>query len=269
MGFSIVESPVRYVWSYVDNADRSTWPTLRIGQLVYQVSDGVGNLGQASGAADTSGKKIPFGVVIGTNHRNTSYDTTYKTDSITAYDPHSNSVERVLGEGHIASRGDRSAMVQVAVIGPNTVLKGKIFKTSFGTAPDVSTVTTGSTTGAGFSGGAGSFTTPVADLCSVYCRTGANQGMYRVTTDTSATVKTVGHYFPYDIAIGDKFVQVPMRPQGKSYVQTDAQAMFIDAAANPATNYWIINVLELDLSVAGMEHVKFQFNADHFTAARA
>lgn len=265
MGFNVVHGSPQTIWAPVDNADRSSWETLRVGQLVYCGSDGVLNLGQASGIADLTGEKRPYGVVVGDNNYRPLHDTTYMTNYITAYDPHSNTTETVGVEGPTI-KGDSAAYVQIAVIDPCTVLRGQIFNSTYGTAITAGTVTTGSTTGAGFtcSGGLSDASTPVADLGTVYCRTGANAGIYRVTTDTSATVKTVGMYFPRDVAIGDTFVNVQMRPWGESYVQTDAEAMFFDASANPATNYWIINVIRLDLSEAGREYVEFTFSSDHF-----
>jgi len=271
-GFQVAwnTNPRPLIWCYVDNADRSSYETLYEGQLVYAASDGVVNLGQASGVADTNGKKVPLGVVCGQNLKEMFYSSTYRGFYITAADPHAPTQEFVLVEGQIP-KGDKSAAVLVELIGPHTILKGRIFNGSYGTAITVGTVTTGSTTGAGFTcaGGLSDATTPVADLGTVYCREGANRGIYRVTTDTSATVKTVGQYFPYDIAVGDKFVNVQMRPIGQSYVQTDTEATFFDASANPATNYWIIDVVKLDLSMAGEEYVLFRFNADHFCKARA
>lgn len=268
MGFQIAMGTPQLLWIPVDNADRSSWETLRIGQLVYAASDGAVNLGQASGASDTSGKKVPFGVVVGTNLYSPLNDTTYKTEYVTAVDPHSNTTDfRMSGSLNIPV-GDKIAAVAIALITPETVLRGQLYNATYGVAPTVVTVTTGSTTGAGYTAGACDFT-PVADLCTTMCRTGANQGIYRVTTDTSTTVRTVGMYFPYDIAIGDTFVSVPLRPLGTSYVQTDAEAMFLDVSASPATNYWAIDVIKLDLKTPGQEHCLFRFNIDHFGKNRA
>lgn len=268
MGFQIAMGTPHIIWCPVDQADRSSYETLRIGQLVYAGSDGVINLGQASGTSDTSGKKVPFGVVVGHNRYVPLNDTTYKTEYITAVDPHSTTEDFRMSASLNYPMGDKQAMVKVALIDPTTVIRGQLYNATYGVAPSVQTVTTGSTSGAGYTASACDFT-PVADLATLYCRTGANAGCYRVSTDTSTTIKTTGGYFPYDIAIGDTFVSVPLRPWGTSYVQTDAEAMFLDVSASPATNYWTINVLKLDLSTAGHEHVLFTFNADHFCKNRA
>jgi hypothetical protein len=268
-------TPRPLVWCAVDDNARS-YDTLYEGQLV-QTGPGVGlygvaPLGAAAGVADTTSDPahVPFGVVVGQNRKEPLYNSTYKGFYITSEDPHASTTEYVGVEGPWP-KGDKCAMVLVELIYPTTILKGRIFNATYGTAITVGTVTTASTTGAGFacSAGLSDASTPVGALGTVYCRSGANRGIYRITTDTSATTKTVAQYFPYDIALGDTFVNVQMRPWGQSYVQTDTESMFFTAAANPATDYWIIDVIKLDLSEAGNEYVLFKFNADHFCYKRA
>ena len=113
--------------------------------------------------------------------------------------------------------------------------------------------------------------TPVADLCTAYCRTGANMGMYRISDNTSKTSITFDVAFPYDIAVNDTFVYVPMRACGPSYVQFDAEATYIEggSSASLATNYFVIDVIRLDLKESGKETCLFRFNVDHFAKARA
>lgn len=267
-------SPRPLVWCYVRQNARS-YDTLYEGQLVQAGhvlgQDGVSPLASAAGVADTTTEgHIPFGVVVGHNWKEPAYNSTYKGFYITAEDPHAPSREFAMQDGMIP-KGDKSAAVLVELIGPSTILKGRIFNAAYGAAITVGTVTTGSTTGAGFtcSGGLSDASTPVKWLGTAYCRSGANRGIYRVTTDTSATVKTFDHYWPYDIAVGDTFVNVQIRPWGSSYVQTDSESMFINAAANPATDYWIIDVVKLDLTNPGDEYVLFRFNTDHFSYVRA
>ncbi len=266
--FDIHSGSPHALWYPVDCA-AGAFDTLYVGQLVKATSDGVAPLGAAAGAYDTTTEAIPFGVVIGTNKRTPSYSATSLSDSITSASPHANTTEFVLMEGAMIPKGDTSASVKVALINPNTIIKGSIFVTTIGTALTEGVVSTGSTTGAGFTSSAINPATHVADLVTVYFRTGGNRGVYRITTDSSATVKTVEHYFPYDIAVGDKVVGVPLRV-GYSKGQTDSESLFINGAAAPQTDHWGLNVLWLDLSVAGKECVYFQFGAIHFVgAARA
>lgn len=268
MGFEVMQNSYGRIWVPVDNANR-TYPTLYVGQLVQFTSDGAVNLGQASGALDTTGETTPAGVVVGTNRRYPLFSSTYKSEYITAEAPHHNTSDWVLhgGSGPLVV-GETSAHVQVDLIGPDSVLKGRLFNGSYGTAMTVGTVTTGNANGTGFTCSAGLMDaagTIVADQATVYGRTGGNRGIYRITTDASATIKTVDYYFPYDITAGDKFVGVHQRAWGPTKCNTDSQATFIDVAQDTGTNYWGIFVIKLDLSTAGGEYVIFRFEGAHFT----
>lgn len=264
MGFRLLDPCPRTLWMPIDGTD-----TLYVGQLVYHTGDGLANLGQASGAADTSGKKVPFGIVIGNNDAVPTYDSTYLGHSISGLQTQAGLVARSPeGVEGPWSKGDHMPFVNVALIEPHSVIEGPLYNAALGTAPTVVTVTTGSATGLGFTSGACDFT-PVADLCTSYCRSGANAGLYRISDDTSTTVETNDTPFDNDIAVGDTFVRVPLRFGGESYVQTDSEALYFDVSASPATNYWVIRVIKLDLRNAGHETVQFQFGMDHFCLARA
>lgn len=252
--------------------------TIYVGSIVCidqsALDEGVICRGIADGAADTSNKDRPFGVCVGTNLYNESYDSTYKTNKIVcaaAAGPHTNTTDYRNVEGPW-SKGDSGsrAMVKVEMITPSTVLRAPIFNAAVGTAPTLLTVTTGSSDGLGVTTGACDFT-PVANLSTVYYRKGANAGVYRITDDTSTTVLTHDVATPYDIAVGDTAVRVPLRHSGVSYVRIgdDTCASFIDCSQTPATNYDVIHVVRLDLSEAGSEFVDFMFDGDHFATARA
>lgn len=234
--------------------------------------DGVLPLGAAVGVADTTAFKIPLGVIVGFNAYpgNEVYDSTYKGTQMTSIASASlhGATTSYLGGGSMhTSVADGTAKAQIALIDTCTYLKAPIYNAAYGTAPSVCTVSTASTTGAGYTASACDFT-PVAGLCTTYCRTGANRGTYRVTSDTSTTVKTVYDYFRYDIAVGDTFVSVPLR-LGTCYIQLDAEATYIEASASPATNYYIVDVVELSLEEAGKEYAIFKFQPDQFSFARA
>jgi len=266
MLFSVQEAGLGLVWVPVD-CNGGSFDTLYNGQLVKSGSDGVLPLGAASGAADTSTKAIPFGVIVGNNLKEQLYNSTYHTNYITSKSPHDNTTEYVSVEGPWG-KGDKSAMVLVHMIGPQTKIRGGLYGSSFGTVLAEQTVTTGSAAGSGYTAGAAGFT-PVADLCTIYCRKGANLGCYRITTDTSTTVRTVDHYFPADIAIGDKFCAVGIRHSGSTYMQLDSESTYILGENRPATNYFIVTVEKLDLSESGKESCTFRFATCHFDSARA
>jgi hypothetical protein len=255
MGFRRAHGTPNLMWFPVDATD-----TLYRGQLVKSTSDGVAPLGAASGANDATGDANIVGIVVGDNNMTPVYDSTYKTYKITAVATQALLAARDTILHKMAPKGDKRAMVLVDVIDPLTWIYGPIFNAAYGTAPSLLTATVASTDGGvtAPTTNACDFT-PVADLCTIYCRSGANAGQDRVTTDTSTTQPTVTHAFMEDIAVGDTFVRVPLRT-GWCYMQTEAtESMYINAAASPATDYWTIFVKDLILAEAGKEHAIFRF----------
>jgi hypothetical protein len=105
----------------------------------------------------------------------------------------------------------------------------------------------------------------VASKTTAYCRSGANKGIYRVTSDTSTTVKTTASPFPAAIAVGDTFVHVNIKSFGHTTIQLDALGMFALAEGDASHNYGV-NVIKLNLAEAGKEYVDFQFGAYQFLA---
>lgn len=272
MGFQIIEGCTRRLWVPMDT---TSTPTLYNGQLVQSTGDGVGPLAAAVGAGDTTGKQVIAGVVLGNNNKTPVYSSTVNAEYITAVITQADQVARnFIGVEGKYSKTDPQCFVEIGMIDEDTVLKAPIFghATTFGTALTLQTVSTGSATGLGYTADACNFT-PVADLCTTYCRQGANAGIYRISDDTSTTVETNDLAFPYDIAIGDRMVRAPLRPFGQSYMQINstsgALGLWVDGTASPATNYFIIDVLELDLREAGKEHVIFKFHPCHFDKVRA
>jgi hypothetical protein len=78
-----------------------------------------------------------------------------------------------------------------------------------------------------------------------------------VSYETSTTNPTFYTAWPYATAIGDTFVQV-QTALGRNIIQFDATSSFMDNAAS--TNYYGVDVLSIDLAVAGKETVTFRFN---------
>jgi hypothetical protein len=238
------------------------------------LDEGVVVMEQADGASNTTNKDVPFGVVVGHNLKTPVFDTTYKADKITAPAAgasHGSTTEYV---GHGSSPygfGDRIPMVEVALITPSTILRAPIFNNAVGTAPSLLTCTTGNTDGLAMTSTATADFTPVANLCSIYCRSGSNAGIYRQTDDTSTTAATWDIAMPNDTVIGDTFVRVPLRPFGLSYVRLgdDTVCSYINCSETPATDYSIIHVTRLDLSQAGKEFAEFYFDGDNFCTVRA
>lgn len=262
MGFEVVEGSPRSLWVPIVDSDQ-----LYVGQIVEcQGNEGAAPIGAAVGANDTTGKVVPFGVVVGTNLKTPAFDSTYMANTITDVSPNGSTVEYVMHEGPW-SRGDKVAMVEIALIDSNTILKGPLRNAAPGTAPTLLTVTTGgtvsSTTNATDAAG-------VSTLASLYFRTGVNAGAYRITSDTSTTALTWDKATTGTVAVGDTAVRVNgLRVIGPSRAQFDSESMYIDVSAALTANYYGIDVIKLDLSEAGKEYAHFRFNTDHFCLKRA
>ena len=150
-----------------------------------------------------------------------------------------------------------------------SLIEGPIFNAAYSTACAIVTDTGGAdTTGYTTAGttGAAPFT-PVANICTIYCRTGANAGLYRTTNDTSTTAPDVTVAFPQDVALGDTFVRVPLK-QGISEIYIGGPGLYIDQALTATDNFHVI-VKRLDLTVSGSESAQFWFSGDHFSNMRA
>lgn len=263
MGFKIIHGSQQKIWAPIVYQD-----TIYVGQLVKcQTDEGVVPLGAASGAGDTSNLSIPWGVVVGTNNSNPLFNTTYNTQYITDATPLASTTEFIGVEG-VWSKGAQEAMVQIELITPETILRGQLFDTTFGTAMTVGTVTTGDTNGVSCT--TGTLVASTAQMATIYFRTGNNRGAYRILDNTSATAQTWDRPTYAAVAVGDTCVKAPIRLMGPCYANFEAtESMFIDAAATYGSNYYTLDVVRLDLSVPGGEYVDFKFNADHFCLKRA
>lgn len=266
MSFEVVQGSPVELWVQVVDGDQ-----LYAGQIVEcQGNEGCAPIGAAGGAADTTGKVVPYGVVLGFNLYNEAFDSTLKANTGTDATPHDSTTEFVMGEGP-NPRGDRALLANIALITPETILKGPIFNGGVGTAPTVGVVTTGNASGVAATGTGGlADVAGVATLATIYFRSGANAGVYRVTDDTSTSAVTWDKPTVNDVIAGDTCVRINgLRPNGPSYAQFDTESTYIDCAAALTADYYVIDVIKLDLSEAGKEHVIFKFNADHFALKRA
>lgn len=221
--------------------------------------EGVEMLPQAAGAFNATNYDIPFGVVIGTNKRDPLFNTTGKCEYITSATPHDSTTEFVLTGGPYPL-GGREPMAKVNLIDPCTVIKGSLVDSAVGTAPTVGTVTAGDTDGITCTTGAMSVAT-VAGYSTIYFRTGANKGTYRILDSASATTHTWDIPTYADISIGDTAVAVNVLPFGLSKVQllaTYSTCFDIDEAVT--SHYFGIDVIRLDLSTQYSEYIEFRWN---------
>jgi hypothetical protein len=227
---------------------------------------GVEVMDVAAGAANVTNLDAPFGVVVGNNLRgpNKVYDTSgeYITAGAEAA-WHDNTTQYEGVEGPLGY-GVSGEMVEYIPITGETVLRGPIRNAAIGTAITEVAVTTASGAGGDGCTTAAVDFTPVAAMATLYCRTGANMGVYRHLETTSTTVHTWVPAMPADVAVGDTFVAAPLRMFGTCRAYIDSLGVYIDASAGLTTNYLLIDVLRLDLSVAGDEYVEFRFNPINF-----
>lgn len=272
----IVEGEGRTYWVAADGSS-----TYYMGQIVSFIAASKAQtygtllpLAVPAGAFDTTNLQIVAGVVTGIDDRNPTYDPTTGLQYVTGtYTSQAQLAARTTtGQEGMYSKGDSQVLLQITEILPGTVLRAPIYNAAYGTAPTLLTATAGST-----DGGVTAATTNACDFTNVaacgtiYCRSGANAGIYRVSKDTSTTAPSVTTAFPADIAIGDKFVRVPIK-QGHSTAYIDGPGLYIDCSKNPViagTNLFSIIVYNLNLETAGKEYAEFRFGADHFAAGRA
>jgi hypothetical protein len=273
-GFEIAEGTARTFQAMTDGTS-----TYYLGQLVAytaaakaQTPGTVVPLAVAAGAYDLTNYQVIAGIVVGIDDKTQTYDTygQYVTGVVTQAAQLARDFYHGGPTGMYAPR-DPQVILTIAEITPNTVIRGPICETG-GTAPTVVTDSGGAdTTGYTTAGtqSASSFT-PVANTCSVICRTGKNMGLYRTTNDTSTTQMDVTVAFPYDVVSGDTFVRFSLK-QGFSMLQFGATptGMYIDnTLSGGTTNYFGCYVYRISGMEAGKEFAEFRFGLDHFTIGR-
>ncbi len=260
-------SPYR---TWVD-VDRTTGASLYVGQLVKTQGTGINGaapLAAASGAFDTTGDQVISGVVVGTNDLAPTFVATYGQYIAPVASQANQVARRQFGSFGNQAKGDPCAKVLIDIITPATILKANFYNATVGVVPTLLTATAvNGTQGLGMTTNSCDVAT-VANMCTTYCRSGANAGLYRINKSASATIHTYDTYWPFTMAVGDTFVIVPCKQRGTSAVQITATSGYLgmgfSSAVTAATDYFGIEVLELDLSEAGKEHVIFTFNAAHF-----
>ena len=266
---SILDGCVQTVWMPIKPA-----ATIYVGSLVCvdmsALDEGVVVREQADGVANITNKDRPLGVCVGTNRREPVFSSTYLAEYITdegVTGLRTSTTDYVGVEGSWA-KGGKQAMVQVALIGPQTVLRAPIRNDSIATAISELTSSAGNANGLTVTTGACDFT-PVADLATIYCRAGLNAGQYRITDTTSTTVHAWDRQMLSTTeTVGETYVMAPVRHHGISYVRfgDDTVASYINASETQATNYDIIHVINLNLEVAGREYCDFMMDTTMFSS---
>ena len=277
MSFQVVEGAIRKIWCATDGAS-----TYYIGQLVgvtgaavAYIDGTVSPLPVPAGSSNLTDDTVVFGVVTGNNDENPVFTTVGNQSlrSISGVTTQAALVARksagYFGQEGMYIKGDSQPLLEVAVIGPQTVLKGDIYNGALGTVCAIvtdqdGTDATGYTT-AGLTDAAPF--TPADMLHTYYCRKGTNAGQYRTGVGTSTTAPDVQIAFETNVALGDEFVPVPLK-QGYSMPYIDGPGLYFDQGTDAVTNSYEVIVLELNLEVSGKEHAIFMFSANHFLQSR-
>ena len=272
MSMSIVSGNYQSLWVPIKPTEK-----IYVGGLVgidhTSPSEGVEVLPVAAGVANATNNDIPYGIVLGTNRKAPLFDTTELTEYITdpgATDAHDGaSIEYTGVEGPWA-KGDPIAMAEIDLITPMSIIRAPIRATTKKENPVVITCTTGDSDGlTGVFSPAIDFTPTTGDDGTIYFRSGANSGAYRIMDAANTTTLAWDRALRTDVTVGDTAVCVPIRTHGFSTVYFHATSMsWIDADVEPTragTNLWAINVIRLDLSVPGGEFCDFTFQTCHFT----
>lgn len=258
MGFNMVEGGVGVPsrkW-YPVSCVTGTGATVYEGQLVKLVDgDGIEPLTNAGAGPAVI---YPIGVITGINNRTPVYNSTYKAGYGIAQSTQATELARdwAFAEG-MTSKGEPALMAHVALIDSTTVLEGPVCVTAFGTAPTLLTMTTGSAAGiTGFVHNAADMAFPTLNN-TYFCRSGLNRGLYRSSYATSATTPTFYRPWPYATVVGDTFCGVNFG-LGRTKIDFDAIGMYVNNAA-ALTNYYNVDVLSINLAIAGQEKVQFRF----------
>jgi hypothetical protein len=272
MSFKVVQGAVDEFWAATDGTS-----AYHVGQLVAFTAAGKGDtpgtvvpLAVPAGEADTTNFQVIAGVVTGINTRNPVMDSTTGLVKETAVVLQASQLARDWAlNGGMYAIGDPQMLVKVALISSCTLVEGPIYDGAYGTVCTTTTDTGGAdTTGYTTAGTQGAVTfTPVANICTIYCRSGANAGLYRTTNDVSTTAADVTTAFPYDVVLGDVFVRVPLK-QGLSEIYIGGPGLYIDQGLTATNNFQVI-VKDMDLAISGSEKARFWFTGDHFCNERA
>lgn len=273
MSFRVTRKKRASRWMAMDGSS-----TYYIGQIVTYIAAGKAKtngtvlpLAVPAGVADATNFQIPAGIVVGFNNRVQTTNSTGQYDGGTCVTQAAQLARDWWGQEGMYSKGDPQNLCLVDEITPDTTIEGDIRAAAIGTAITLLTVSastdTAGMTSATVTTNATQFT-PVTLNSTIYCRSGANAGLYRTGLDSSTTAPTVTTAFPYDVAVGDTFVRVPFK-QGFSSIYISGPGLWVNCAVEEAsTTTFQVICEDLDLGTALKEVIRFRFCADHFSYAR-
>ncbi len=272
MGFRVIERFPRTYWAATNGTG-----TYYIGQLAaFSAASQAATPGTVvplavpAGLGDQTNCQMIAGVVVGFNNRVQTVNSTGQYETAVVSQGNQLARDWVGAEG-MYTKGDPQMLVQIAEITSSTVVEGDIRAGAVGTAPTINTVSASTDSDGMISANVTVNTithTPVANKGTIYCRTGANAGLYRTNVSTSTTAPQVTTGFPYDVVAADTFVIVGFK-QGLSELYIGGPGLYIDTTVSisSATTFNTL-VYKLDLRVAGKETAQFRFATEHFNWER-
>jgi hypothetical protein len=152
-------------------------------------------------------------------------------------------------------KADGPSEVEVTLIIPGvTLVRSNIYNTTWGTALTEMENTTQDTGGTDIVI-ANALVDMADDLGTIYCRSGANRGIYRTITDISTVTTQVTVPFPHTIEAGDVFVQASCV---LGYGGMDLTTAFDAIDGNNAMNdYYSVYYHDINLEESGKEYAIF------------
>ena len=218
-----------------------------VGQLAGLDLNNYGHVIGAAQASEAHENDQPIaGIITGVVHSPT-YSSTYYGDKAT-YDAASaaQQVNDPVG----------ATEVLVTLIMPfDTLIRGPIYDGTYGTALTELTAAADAD-GDDVVHASQTITAPTSGLSTVYCRSGANRGQYRLINSGGTNDQDVSICFSKPILAGDIFVAANVR-LGLGGMNNGGTSNFIDGTT--ATHYYDVIYHYIDLEISGKEYAIFSF----------
>ena len=152
-----------------------------------------------------------------------------------------------------AQQSDNSdtARLTSIIINPLAVYRARLCGGAANEALSAATVTTASTDGLSVTTSAFNPNSPDLDEGTIWGYSGANAGKARKITSTASNVATVIVAFPFDTAVGDRFLYANVHPTRSILAQFGTDMTTIDATAALSSDATVITVEMLLNDLAG------------------
>lgn len=252
-------------WEFAQNmygAPALIHERLQVGETMYQgqilradhALGGTVAVADLAGAGPDATSQI-VGIVNGVRTSPT-YSTAFQGDTAT-YD--------TTQAAHVANDPVGPTLIDMTVIRPGDILKAPLHNATIATAPDVLTASSTSTDGLTMTHTGTAVTTPTSNYATLYCRTGANRGQYRVITTGASTTQTMLNAFTYDIAANDTFVWANIKV-GVCHIDFTTDFLGIDVDTS-VSSFFEVYCWQLNLEEAGKEFALVSFATQHLWQA--